>query len=293
MKILIFGATGMLGHKLIQKLGGRFEVSATCRGAFRLQNLENIFSNAQIIENVDISDNSRVLEAIEKIEPDVVINAAGVIKQLPVSKDVTTALLVNSIFPQVLAGLAEKHNFRLITISTDCVFDGVTGNYTESDLQNALDLYGQSKRWGEVSAANCLTIRTSIIGHELSTHHSLVDWFLSNRGGSVRGFTGAIYSGFPTTVFADIIGGLIETQPALSGLYNVSSEPINKYELLRLINSEYEAGIEIEPDSEFRIDRSLNSKKFRAETGFMPLPWPEMVRLMKEDSAIYGQKRDR
>lgn len=290
MKILIFGATGMLGHKLIQKLGGRFDISATCRGAFGLQNFELIFSNGEIIESVDVTDNSRVLQVIEQVEPDVVINAAGVIKQLPISKDVTTALLVNSLFPQFLAGLAEKDNFRLLTISTDCIFDGLKGNYTEDDLPNAFDLYGQSKRWGEVSATNCLTIRTSIIGHELSTHHSLVDWFLSNRGGSVKGYTNAIYSGFPTAVFADIIGVLIESHPALSGLYNVSSEPINKYELLRLINSEYNAGIEIEPDSEFRIDRSLNSEKFKAETAFSSLPWPEMVRLMKEDSAVYGIK---
>jgi dTDP-4-dehydrorhamnose reductase len=290
MKILIFGATGMLGHKLVQKLGRRFEVSATCRGAFGLRNLENIFSEAQIIENIDVTDNSSVLEAVKKVVPDVVINAAGVIKQLPVSKDVTTSLLVNSIFPQFLAGLAENHDFRLITISTDCVFDGVKGNYTEADVPNARDLYGQSKRWGEVSAPNCLTIRTSIIGHELSTHHSLVDWFLSNRGGSVKGFTNAIFSGFPTAVFADIIGDLIESYPALTGLYNVSSEQINKYELLSLINSEYEAGIEIEPDSEFRIDRSLNSERFRIETDFKPMPWPEMVRSMKEDAAVYGIK---
>jgi dTDP-4-dehydrorhamnose reductase len=290
MKVLIYGATGMLGHKLIQKLGGRFEVSATCRGAFGPADLENIFSNAQIIENVDVTDSSRVVDVINKVEPEVVINAAGVIKQLPSSKDVTTALLVNSIFPQVLAGLAEKRNFRLITISTDCVFDGATGNYTEADIPNALDLYGQSKRWGEVAASNCLTIRTSIIGHELSTHHSLVDWFLSNRGGAVKGFTNAIYSGFPTVVFGDIIGDLIETRPELSGLYHVSSDPINKYELLRLIDAEYNAGIEITPDSEFMIDRSLNSERFRKETGFMPPSWPETIRLMREDSAIYGIK---
>ena len=280
----------MLGHKLIQKLGSRFEIAATCRGSFGFIEMAKIFLNARIIENVDVTDSVRVLQVIDEIKPNVVINAAGVIKQLPVSKDVTTALHVNSIFPQLLGGLAEKHSFRLITVSTDCVFDGVKGDYTEADLPNALDLYGQSKRWGEVSAPNCLTIRTSIIGHELSTHHSLVDWFLSNRGGAVKGFTNAIYSGFPTTVFADIIGDLIETHPALSGLYNVSSEPINKYELLRLINNEYNAGIEIEPDSEFRIDRSLNSEKFRSEIGFTPMPWPEMVRLMREDSAIYGIK---
>jgi dTDP-4-dehydrorhamnose reductase len=137
---------------------------------------------------------------------------------------------------------------------------------------------------------NCLTLRTSIIGHELDTTHGLLEWFLSNRGGKVKGFSNAIYSGFPTVVFADIIGDLIESHPALSGLYNVSSDPINKYELLKLINSEYAAGVEIKPDPEFRIDRSLNSGGFRTETGFEPMSWPEMVRLMRKDSAVYGIK---
>lgn len=288
MRILIFGGNGMLGHKLVQVLREHFEVWATIRGAFSEH--YRIFEKERTVENVEVTDHESAVTAIERSRPDVVINAVGVIKQLPDSKNVITTLSINSIFPQQLANLSEKYGYRLITIGTDCVFSGSKGNYTENDTADAVDLYGQSKRWGEVYGKNCLTLRTSIIGHELGTAHSLLEWFLSNRGAKVKGFSQAIYSGFPTVVFADIIRDLIVSQPSLNGLFHVSSEPINKYELLRLINAEYDAGIEIEPDSEFKIDRSLNSEKFRAETGFEPLSWPKMVRLMREDSTVYGIK---
>lgn len=278
----------MLGHKLVQVLREHFEVWATIRGAFSEH--YRIFEKERTVENVEVTDHESAVTAIERSRPDVVINAVGVIKQLPDSKNVITTLSINSIFPQQLANLSEKYGYRLITIGTDCVFSGSKGNYTENDTADAVDLYGQSKRWGEVYGKNCLTLRTSIIGHELGTAHSLLEWFLSNRGAKVKGFSQAIYSGFPTVVFADIIRDLIVSQPSLNGLFHVSSEPINKYELLRLINAEYDAGIEIEPDSEFKIDRSLNSEKFRAETGFEPLSWPKMVRLMREDSTVYGIK---
>lgn len=291
MRILIFGGNGMLGHKLVQVLREHFEVWATIRGAFSEH--YRIFEKERTVENVEVTDHESAVTAIERSQPDVVINAVGVIKQLPDSKNVITTLSINSIFPQQLANLSEKYGYRLITIGTDCVFSGSKGNYTENDTADAVDLYGQSKRWGEVYGKNCLTLRTSIIGHELGTAHSLLEWFLSNRGAKVKGFSQAIYSGFPTVVFADIIRDLIVSQPSLNGLFHVSSDPISKYELLRLIDAEYDAGIEIEPDSEFKIDRSLNSERFRSETGFSPLTWPEMVRLMKEDSAVYGRKRDR
>lgn len=289
MKILIFGATGMLGHKLLQKFDGRFDVTATCRNEKGL-NTSYIFERTNIINGVEVTDQATVSSVLQTVRPDVVVNAAGVIKQLPGSRDVTTALKVNSLFPHFLATESEIHGFRLLTISTDCVFDGKKGNYADADTPDALDLYGQSKRWGEVSAPNCLTLRTSIIGHELASSHSLVDWFLSNRGGSVKGFKSAIYSGFPTVIFADIIASLIEQQPKLSGIYNVSSEPINKFDLLRLIDEEYKSNIDIQPDTDFTIDRSLNSDRFRAETGFSPLSWPEMIRSMREDSSVYGIK---
>lgn len=284
MKLLVFGANGMLGHKLVQRLGSQFEVFGTIRGAFETVAQYNIFKRDLIIEHVSAQDIASIEAAIQTAQPDVVINAIGIVKQLPTAKDVIATLEVNSIFPHRLAEFSQKYGFRLITVSTDCVFDGEKGNYVETDITNATDLYGRSKALGEVTFENCLTLRTSIIGRELGKPHSLIDWFLSNRGGSVKGFTKAIYSGFPTVVFADIIASLIIDHPKLSGLYQVASEPINKFELLTLVNSAFEASITIEPSVELTIDRSLNCSKFAEATGFTPTSWPDMVELMANDA---------
>jgi len=289
MRILIFGAGGMLGHKLCQELKAKHQVFATVRGNSEGLDRFSLFDGVAFFENVDVNDPATVRNAIEAAEPDVVINAVGVIKQLPSSADVINTLSVNSIFPNRLAQFAGEYGFRLICVSTDCVFNGEQGNYTEADIPDAFDLYGQSKRFGEVAADNCITLRTSIIGRELGTSHSLVDWFLSNRGASVKGYANAIYSGFPTVVFADIIDNLITEHPGLSGLFHVSSDPINKFELLKLINEAYESDIQIEPFDDFKIDRSLNSNKFQSITGFRPEPWPEMTKRMAEDITPYDK----
>lgn len=287
MKVLIFGAAGMLGHKLYQRLGPRFDVTATIRGDYSSIERYGIFRREEIIEKIDVCEKASVESAIAEAQPDVVINAVGVIKQLPSAKDVITTLEINAIFPHRLAELGAKYGFRTISVSTDCVFDGVKGHYTESDIPNATDLYGKSKALGELTGENCLTLRTSIIGRELGTSHSLIDWFLSNRGGSVKGFTRAIYSGFPTIIFADIIGDLVANRPELNGLYQVASQPINKFELLKLVNDAYGANIEIVPESDFAIDRSLDASKFNELTGFEPAPWPDLVAKMARDETDY------
>ncbi len=287
MKILIVGGSGMLGHKLVQVWQNRFDVWATVRNNFRYYERYKIYKRDRTFENINIQNIGSVKEIIKKIEPNVVVNAVGIIKQVPLAKNIIDTLSVNSIFPHQLGELAEEFQFRLINISTDCVFSGEKGNYTESDLADAHDLYGKSKYLGEVSAGNCLTLRTSIIGRELETAHSLVEWFLSNRGKSVKGFVKAVYTGFPTVVVADILSNLIENHPNLCGLYHVSSEPISKFNLLTLINEAYRAEIEIEPFEDFVIDRSLNSNKFREATGFEPTNWNEMIERMAADNAIY------
>lgn len=287
MRILIFGANGMLGHKLVQQLAGGFDVWGTIRGSFDEVKRYGLFDPDRTIENVSALDVGSIESAIQVARPDIVVNAVGVIKQLPSAKNVITTLEINSIFPHRLAELGAKYGFRLITISTDCVFDGAKGNYSEADTPNATDLYGKSKALGEVTGENCLTIRTSIIGRELGTAHSLIEWFLSNRGKTVTGFANAIYSGFPTIVFADIISSLITDHKELSGLYHVASDPINKFDLLTLVNKYYDAAITIERSEEFRIDRSLNGSKFEKATGFRPQPWEEMIRLMATDPTPY------
>lgn len=287
MRVLIFGGTGMLGHKLCQVLSDRFDVWTTYRGSPELINDYKWFRPERTIGGVFADQAESSIRAIKTSQPDVVINAVGVIKQLPSSKDVTTSLEINSLFPHRLAELSNEFDYRLITVSTDCVFDGNRGNYSENDIPNAIDLYGQSKHWGEIDIPNCLTLRSSIIGHELGTQHSLVDWFLSNQGKTVNGYTKAIYSGFPTIVFADIIVNLITEMPGLSGLYHVSSDPINKFELLGMIDRAYGTDITINPSEDVRIDRSLDSRRYKEITGFQPPSWPEMIDRMRADAAVY------
>jgi len=287
MRILILGATGMLGHKLAQSLGRKIEVWGAVRGDGNALIDLGLIGPDRIIAGIEASDEGSLRSAIEKCRPDVVVNAVGVVKQVPESADVISTLNLNAILPHRLAQLGREYSFRLITISTDCVFSGEKGMYTEDDRPDAADLYGLSKYLGEVNAPNVLTIRTSIIGPEIEGAHGLVEWFLSNRGGQVKGFTNAIFSGFPTIVFADIIERLIVDHPGLSGVYHVSSEPISKFDLLRLINVHYNAGIEIVPDDSFRIDRSLDSDRFRAATGFTPENWETMVERMAADTTPY------
>jgi dTDP-4-dehydrorhamnose reductase len=278
MKVLILGANGMLGHKLVEVLNSRFEVWATVR------NTENTAS--RIVCGVEAESIVTVREAIHRVQPDVIINAIGVIKQMESSKNVVKALTINSIFPHLVAEIAKEIGARFITISTDCVFSGEKGNYSETDIPDARDVYGKSKNLGEVIEGNCLTIRTSIIGHELNSSHSFLDWFLSNEAGTVQGFKNAIFSGFPTVVLSNIIADVIEKFPDLRGLYHVSSEPINKYDLLTLIKKMYRANIEITPDETFCIDRSLDSTEFREITGFKPKPWIEMVKEMESNRGL-------
>lgn len=287
MRILIFGAGGMLGHKLIQQLSPKFDTWGTIRGDYSSVERYNIFDRERIVESVDVENAESIENAISRVHPNVVINAVGVIKQLPTSNDVVKTLMTNAIFPHRVATLTGKYGFRLITVSTDCVFDGAKGGYTDGDVSNATDLYGKSKSLGEVNLENCLTIRTSIIGRELGTQHSLVEWILSNRGKQIKGFTNAIYSGFPTIIFADIIANLIVNQTNLTGIYNVASEPINKFDLVSLINKQYNAGIEVIPDGELKIDRSLDATRFNQLTGFRPQPWSEMIWKMASDTTPY------
>ena len=289
MNILILGGSGMLGHKLVQRLSAKFEVWTTLRDNLNNYQHFNLYNADRTFDRIDVENIDSVEDIVSTVKPQVVINAVGVVKQLDTSKDVIKTLTINSIFPHKLAEITRRRNARLISISTDCVFLGDRGGYSEKDVPDALDLYGQSKHFGEVVGEHCLTLRTSIIGRELKTAHSLVEWFLSNRGGTVKGFANAIYSGFPTVVLADIIGDLIGEHKTLNGLYHISSNPIDKLKLLQLIKRAYRANIEIEPSADFKIDRSLDSSKFRKLIGFYPLAWEEMIKIMADDPTEYDK----
>ncbi len=278
----------MLGHKLVQVLGKKFDVWTTFRGKFREIPDGHYLKKDRVFENVDVQDEENYREVVKNLRPDVILNAVGVIKQKAEAKDVVKTLEINSIFPHKVGEIARELDARFITFSTDCVFSGKKGNYTETDISDVFDLYGKSKNFGEVSGKNCLTLRTSIIGREISNTKSLVEWFLSQKGNKIEGFTKAIYSGFPTVVLAEIISDIISKYRDLEGIYHLSSDPISKYDLLNLIKTRLDLDIKIEPAGSVRIDRSLDSSKFRAETGFEPESWESMIERMFEDPTPYG-----
>jgi dTDP-4-dehydrorhamnose reductase len=290
-RILILGGAGMLGHKLCQLFRGKFETWCTVRSSPRGPEGFDIWEKTRTITGVDAADFDTVARAIADVKPEVVINCIGIIKQLKAAKDPIVSLSVNSLFPHRLAILCRAAGARMIHISTDCVFSGRKGMYAEDDVSDAEDLYGRTKYLGEVGYPGCLTIRTSIIGRELHSASGLIDWFLSNRGGKVRGFRKAIYTGFTTLALAKIIARIIIDHPELSGLWQISSDPINKYDLLKLVNEIYRAGIEIELDDAFFCDRSLNSARFRAAVNFQPPTWPEMIAEMHSDPLPYDSGR--
>lgn len=290
-KVLIIGGTGMLGHKLAQYLADRFVLYTTIRGCFADVKRFGIFDERHTIGNIDVMSPDDLDRAIQQTEPDAVVNCVGIVKQVLKAEDVIGTVTINSILPHRLADLSSRHGFRLVLISTDCVFRGDRGNYTEADVPDAVDLYGRSKILGEVDAPNILTIRTSLIGRELASEHGLIEWFLGKRGGTVEGFTNAIFSGFPTVVFADIIGELLTSCPDLHGIYHVSSDRIDKYSLLCLANKALDAGITVDPDRGLVVDRSLDSTRFRQATGFVPPSWSEMMKRMAADPTPYDEWR--
>ncbi len=290
-RVLIFGAAGAIGHKLYQIYKDRFEVWGTVRSSYENYSKYNIFDPEHIVGGVDVTGFDKIVEVIGMIQPDVVINCIGIIKQLPTAEDPILTIKINSLFPHQLANLCRAVNARLIHLTTDCAFSGKKGLYTEEDSSDATDLYGRTKSLGEVNQQGCLTLRTSVIGRELYTTSGLAEWFLSNRNGKVKGFSRAIYSGFTSLVLSDIVADVIEKYTELSGLYHVSSEPIDKYSLLCLIRDAFGIQVEIERDSEVQVDRSLDSTRFRNETQFKPPSWQEMIKQMAEDPTPYDKWR--
>ncbi len=291
MKVLVLGANGMLGHKLVQLLRDSFDVYAAVRSdrcAFRDT---GICKDENLLPEFDALNYEALESEIRTLDPEVVINAVGMIKHRADSKNAVLSIETNALFPHKLAEITRQKGARLISFSTDCVFKGDKGNYTEDDEPDAIDLYGKTKALGEVTGENCVTLRTSIIGRELSGSKSLLEWCLANRGGSIKGYAKAIYSGFTTIAMAGIVRRLISEFEGLEGLFHVSSAPINKYELLTLVNREFGLGISIARDEEFEIDRSLCSERFQTATGIIPPDWENMIQEAAEDQTPYEEWR--
>jgi dTDP-4-dehydrorhamnose reductase len=276
VRILILGGDGMLGHQLLKHLQPRHDVKVTLRQDFGAYALFNMFSRENVYDAIDIRSLERLIEVMADFRPEAVINAVGIVKQRPDAKESIPSLEINALLPHRLAILCKGMGVRLIHLSTDCIFSGKKGNYLESDPSDAEDLYGKTKYLGEVHEVNSLTLRTSIIGRELFRHTSLLDWFLVQTG-TVKGFINAIYTGFTTLEMSRIIEKMLLEYPDASGVYQVSSDPINKYGLLLLIREKLGLNIEIIPDEVFCCDRSLDSSRFRAEFNYTPPTWPAMI----------------
>lgn len=278
-KVLIIGITGMLGSTLLKKLtsNSQLDVYGTSRKSNPIKSHEDI--KYKHIGNLDILHDNIVFDHISSVKPDIIINCAGVIKQIKDAQNPLDILPINSLFPHKLEKFCSSNKIRLIHISTDCVFSGRKGNYKEEDISDAEDLYGKSKYIGEVYGENSLTLRTSIIGHENGTSNSLLEWFLS-QSNATEGFKNAIFSGLTTLELSSIIEVVIIKFKDLSGLYQVSSKPISKFDLLTLIKEIYEKDIDINPSYKVKINRSLNSEKFQNKTGILIPDWRNMIKSM-------------
>lgn len=282
LKVLVLGASGMLGSTVLRFLA-RTEDYAVVGSARTSQALALLPPNLsdRIICGVDADNPDSLARLFATVRPDVVINCIGLIKQLATANEPLEAIPINSLLPHRLARLCAIGGARFIHVSTDCVFSGSKGNYRESDVADAKDLYGLSKYLGEVNYPHAVTLRTSIIGHELDGAHGLVGWFLTQQG-TVRGYVRAVFSGLPTAELARVIRDYVIVRPDMCGVYHVSSEPINKYELLSLVARIYGKSIQLVRDEELIIDRSLDSTRFRELTGYVPPAWPQLVQAMHE-----------
>ncbi len=279
-KIIVLGANGMLGNAILRLFATQSDcqVFGTVRSSASLNCLPS-YLHCCVIKDVDVESNDSLIRLFAQVRPDVVINCVGLVKQLVGGMDPLVAISINALLPHRLALLCEVVQARLVQLGTDCVFSGAKGMYTEADVSDATDLYGRTKYLGEVNYPHAITLRTSIIGHELVSAKSLIGWFLAQTG-NVKGYRGAIFSGLPTVEVARIIRDYIIPHPELQGVYHVSADPISKFDMLTLVAHTYGKIIDIFPDDKLVIDRSLDSTRFKLATGYIAPCWPELIELM-------------
>ena len=268
MRILVLGAGGMLGHRLVREFVERgHETFGTLRGG-----AEGYVGRATMLPNIEAMRFDDVRAAVDAARPDAIVNCVGVIKQRAEAQDPTRSFTLNALLPRRLAELGP----RLVHFSTDCVFKGDAGPYRVCAPPDATDVYGRSKAEGEVVHPNAVVLRTSIVGRELSRHASLVDWFLAQTG-PVRGFTNALYSGMTTGTMAELVSTILESHPGLWGLYQATSDPISKHDLLVLLSEAFGKGLEIVPDGAFRCDRRLDGSLLQETIGWKAPEWPVQI----------------
>ncbi|MDD4053089.1 MAG: SDR family oxidoreductase [candidate division Zixibacteria bacterium] len=298
--ILVLGCEGMLGHKMFQTLAACFPgTRGTIFGALseRFYGSIPLFAPDRIIERVNVMDFTALRETLVKARPDYIINCIGIVKQREEASAAIPSITINSLLPHLLAAWAAAWSGRLIHFSTDCVFSGKKGGYSEADPSDAEDLYGKSKFLGEViGAANALTLRTSIIGRELAHFQSLLEWFLAQGGKQVKGFRRVIYAGVTTNYISELVMKLIMKHPGLSGLFQVTAPAISKHDLLCRLRTAYDLDVEIIPDDREVSDRSMTGERFLRATGFSEPTWDDLIGQLAADATPYEmwlkEKRD-
>jgi dTDP-4-dehydrorhamnose reductase len=289
----------MLGHKLSQCMASSngFDVHASLRTE-GVEHWDDRWSVAYH-PGIDFANGTAALRVLlQRLVPDIVVNAVGAIKQKDLHSALDETLFLNGSLPHALALLNPNPSGKVIHFSTDCVFVGDRGNYSEDDVPDAEDLYGRSKAIGELNYGRHLTIRTSIIGFELGSHLGLLSWLFRQKPAStLRGYTNAIFSGLPTPTLSRTVRDILLHQPELSGLYHVASEPITKYDLLRRISARFGLDHQFTPDPSVRIDRSLDDSRFRSLNGTARPNWDDLIEELWQDyqsgpyDAIYQQLR--
>jgi dTDP-4-dehydrorhamnose reductase len=287
---VVLGGAGMLGHKMFQLLRERFNGAfCTVREDMREPPFDRVelLQGDDVAPDVDVTDFSTLEAILSAFRPEYVVNCVGVIKQRAEAVSPIPSITINSLLPHKLAQMAARWGGRVIHFSTDCVFSGKRGGYTEEDPSDGEDLYGKTKFLGEVAVANALTLRTSIIGRELTEHRSLLDWFLAQNQKTVRGYRRVIYSGVTTNYLAELVASIIQEHPGLNGLYQVASEPISKYDLLCLLREAYRLEVRIEPDDLEVSDRSMRCDRLREAIAYKCPPWPVLARQLAEDNTPY------
>ncbi len=284
MRILVLGASGMIGSAMFRVLSSTSAAGWIVYGTMRSSAAKSFFTPQQtkyLIGNIDIDRFDDLVRIMGQVKPDLVINCIGLTKHHASCNDPLQAIPINALLPHRLAHLCAAASARFIHISTDCVFAGTNGNYLENAPGDATDIYGKAKLLGEVAYPHTITLRTSTIGHELQSAYGLLEWFLSQKD-SCKGFSRAIFSGLPNTVLAQVVRDYVIPNAQLSGLYHVGADAINKYDLLKLIASVYSKKIEIVQDDSFAINRSLNSERFFNATGYTAPTWLDLIKIMHD-----------
>lgn len=276
MRVLIVGGDGLLGHAMVRGLQAAHEVAVTLHGPTEAYRQFALLQGDRVACGVDVRDEAALRRAIAWAAPQAIINCVGLVKRDGAGNP-AAEIEINALFPHRLAEASREAGARLIQFSTDCVFSGRRGGYTEDDVPDEPGWHGRCKALGEVIAPHCLVLRTSVIGRELSCRRSLIEWYLAQRG-VIRGYRRAIYSGFTTREMARIVDMLLVRQPDMHGVWHVASAPISKFDLLTGLHERLRrTDVRIEPWDGFVCDRSLDGSRFAQATGYLAPEWGRML----------------